>query len=320
LTRVGVDALVWPNAPFRLVELELSHCFRLTSLPPFPTLRALDVSGCPQLLCDNEQMLSSLGTFKGDFVDGLRSFNAFPNRLERLEVGYCKNLAPEAFNWVMDGNRFRNLTHLRLQRSAVPIDDPLLVSLSTACGANLQELQLYPCILRSEAMFAVGRGMPRLQVLHLAGVWNSANTESLLSVAQGCQRLKSLSLAKLDGDTSDQVFVQLALLPAIRMMDINLHSLSAAGLLEASPFMHSLKALSLRYCSQISSDSLAAVARAGKELTTLDISHTQLGYADVLRTLELCPRLEFLNCTGFHLLPEQLSSLNKSFPQATIHC
>ena len=320
LTRVGVDCLVWPTAPFQLVELELSHLFKLQSLPYMAPLRALDISGCPQLSLsrDQEQALSTLSTLKGDFVDSLRSLEAFPSCLERLEIGYCKNLPLDAFNHVMEGNRYAHLTHLRLQRASGPIEDHLIVSLSSACGANLQELQLYPCMLHSEGMHAIGRGMPRLQVLHLAGVWNSASDEALLSVAHGCLLLKSLSLAKL-GNNGDQVFLNFAKLPALKMLDINMHTLSAEGLIQAAPYLQSLKALSLRYCSKISGDSLVALALAAKRLATLDISHTQLQFADVRATLERCPSLDFLNCTGFHLQPEEKTCLAKQFPNVTIY-
>src|SRR5690606_21571659 len=126
------------------------------------------------------------------------------------------------------------------------------------------------------------------------------------------------SLAKLE-QAADEAFIWFCALPGIQLVDLNCHLLSAAGLSRASHTMRGVKALSLRYCTNISAESLLDLAKNSDALETLDISYTACPDDEIEELLQKCRRLQFLNCTGFPLEFRVLEALRARYPNTSIY-
>jgi hypothetical protein len=204
---------------------------------------------------------------------------------------------------------------LRFQSNHLTIKDDFLVALAPC--VELVELHLCPCILRSEGMRVIS-GFTKLEICHLAGVWNEAEDDCFAAIAENCVNLKSVSLGKLFSMATDAAFVSIATLPQLEMLDLNLHRLSDQGLKDAIPNLGTkLRALSLRYCKTLSDESVLLLAKYCCCLKTLDLSYTDISAGTVEILCQQLPLLRFLNATGMNI--QRIDELRRAYPKVAIN-
>jgi hypothetical protein len=299
-----------------LEELALLHCFTLTStdfLSALPRLSRLDVSGCAKL--SSVPSAASLLAFRAEFCDGLRSVDGLCPSLQVLELAHLKNLeAVPALQLVSTG--FPALCRLRLQSSVIILRDPFLIALRNSCGASLIELQLSTCLFNDEGMRALGSGFPVLEIAHLAGTWNEGTDDAFALVSRQCPRLRSLSVGKLSEHATDEAFVRVCNLPALELLDLNLHHLTDEALRRAAPLPHAL-ALSLRYCRRLTADALALLASKAPLLQSLDVSQCMFDSAAIVAFLRQTP-VKFVNVSGLAIPESELAAMTAQFPHVQI--
>ena len=295
-----------------LRRLLVKFCFSLVSLDPLchlGHLEHLDISGCPKVSLPLKQLVH-LRSFKAEFCDSLTDLSPLPKNITFLDVGSLKRLVPEpALNLV---SKFAFLQRIRMQMTDTFFRDPFLVDLVAACGASLQEIQLSPCLIGTDGMIAVSQ-CAGLEICHLPGTWCEATDESLSQVATRCKSLRSLSLGKQER-AADAAFMSMSSLECLELLDLSVHSLSSHAL-KQSNLPPTLKCLSLRYCRRVEGSSLMALTKLPL-LQALDISHTSLGFEDLLTFVSRSTSpLSFLNATGLPISVLQQRKFAEAFPK-----
>lgn len=310
-----------------LLALTINQCFAVTDaslvgIGKMRSLQCLDLSSCCKITGEGLRHLSNLVNlveFIAEFADNLNSvtpLSVAPCVVRSLQVAFCRAFTPQALMEV--SKSFSNLIRLRIQNGerGLQIEDSFLIDLAASSGVHLEELQLHPCSVGDAGLCALALRAKRLQVLHLSGARLMIGNESLALLASECPLVRSVSMGRLLGDASDDTMVTLTRqLTALEMLDLNFHTLSSQGLIEASRFCARLKVLSLRHCTQLTNAAIVALMRQAPEITTLDLGKcTSIDLEGILGACERGKRLRFLNVSEIGIDRKDVASLRSRFP------
>lgn len=314
-----------------MYSLTVEKCFNVTDeclagVGKMCKLQSLDLSSCCKITGAGLAHLSNLESlfdFVAEFADNMDTCTALsvaPCVLRSLQVAFCRAFTPEALRDI--STSFHALRRLRVQNGdpTLQIEDDFLVQLSRTCGPSLEELQLHPCCVSDVGLGALGTHAKRLQVVHLSGARLMIGNESLALLARECPLVRSVSMGRIMGNATDDTVVNLARsLTDLEMLDLNFHTLSTEGLIEASRFFARLKVLSLRHCTNITNEAIAVLVQRARELTTLDIGKcTRLNLDAVEQACLNGRRLQFLNVSEIGIEWRSLVELRARFPHITI--
>jgi len=141
--------------------------------------------------------------------------------------------------------------------------------------------------------------------------------DSLNTVAENCQNLKSLMLVSSSLPVTKVLKSFSSLCPELRKLNLsNCKSIASDELVNAASHCHKLTKLILAFCGEINSDAIVLAAKMNPNLMYLSLRgcHDITGKA-ILRILDYCPKLRYLDLSMCgEITRSQIESMIKNRP------